>query len=113
VKVVLESNIAHLGRIPEFRRKVRRAFENRQGETFRVKWKPYGWIRFVPRADGNYLGFLEEKQLQLTLGKWCLSPAEGERAGRRSDEPRGEEARGEPRLEARRDEARRDEAMRR
>lgn len=64
MKACLDSSIKHLGLIPEFRRKVWRAYENRRGETFRVKWKPFGWIRFAPNADGNYTGFLESETQQ-------------------------------------------------
>ena len=59
MKAILEPPIKHLGLIPEFRAKVLAAFENKQGETFRVYWKPYGWIRFVLDSHGNYKGFLE------------------------------------------------------
>jgi len=69
MKVVLEKNIEHLGLIPEFRKKVQRAFMDKRGETFRVKWELFGWIRFIPRADGNYVGFLEKPDLQTTLSK--------------------------------------------
>lgn len=67
MKAILESNIAHLGRIKEFREKVQHTYENKKGETFRVKWNPFGWIRFVPDENGNYRVFLESETVQKTL----------------------------------------------
>jgi len=69
-QTTLTENIKHLGLIPGFRRKVRHVFEVQKGFSKRVYWKPYGWIRFVPNADGNYTGFLESETQQQVITKW-------------------------------------------
>jgi hypothetical protein len=60
MRLILETDIRYLALVLEFRAKVQRAFENQQGESFRVLWRPVGWIVFVLDAHGNYIGYAEK-----------------------------------------------------
>ena len=47
MKAILEKDIGHLARLPEFKKKVIRAFQTQKSScSYRVYWKPYGWIEF-------------------------------------------------------------------
>ena len=67
--IMLEPNISHLAENSEFKAKVERAFNNQYGFSRRIHWKPYGWIAFVSRADGSWIGFLEADTFQTMLVK--------------------------------------------
>lgn len=52
-RIILEGDIGELAAIPCFFKKVEAALKKAHGWSFRVHWKPYGWISFAPQPTGE------------------------------------------------------------
>jgi len=61
MKARLRQDIKFLAEIPEFIKKMQRAYDNKQGESFRVHQKPVGWVMFTLDKDGVYHGWPESE----------------------------------------------------